>query len=156
MVTVERGCSRFVKLCCFDFLYSVRRTTSRRPFPRLIHKLGQNELSVYRASIKALSETYSPPAGSFSHRCNVKNDAFTALGMPAVISALRWALYASGALVVSHVSNIYAYAKVKQIPERGFWAFNFKIELTHMELSYTPWISVFPEYFIPSHTYVVS
>ncbi|EFN64182.1 hypothetical protein EAG_10250 [Camponotus floridanus] len=76
---LSSGCSRFVKLCCFDFLYSVRRTTSRRPFPQLIHKLGQNELSVYRAGIKALSETYSPQAGSFFHRCNVKNDAFTAL-----------------------------------------------------------------------------
>lgn len=112
---LSSGCSRFVKLCSFDFLYPVRRTIYRNlPFLGLIYKLGQNELSVYRAGIKALSETYSPRWDPFP-RCNVKNSAFTALGIPTVISALRWALYASGTLVVSHVSNIYVYANVKQI-----------------------------------------
>ncbi|KYN01576.1 hypothetical protein ALC62_07758, partial [Cyphomyrmex costatus] len=81
---LSSGCSRFVRLCSFDFLYPVRGTTSK------------------------------PRCGDSFPRCNVKNSAFAALStVPAVIPTLHRALYASGTLV--HVSNIYAYAKVKQI-----------------------------------------
>lgn len=79
------------------FSISSYRDDTETPFLRLIYKLGQNELSMYCAVIKVLSEIYVPRCGNPFPRCNVKNSAFAALTAAvsaAVIPTLHRALYA--------------------------------------------------------------
>lgn len=102
-----------------------------------------------------LSEIYvrTVCAGNPFPRCNVKNNAFVALSaVPAVMPTLHRPLYASGTDASgARISNIYAYAKVKQILKRSFRLFNFKTELIYIEHIYTScaWY-IFSKYSISS------
>lgn len=83
---LSSGCSRFVRLCSFDFLYPVRRTRhTEAPIPGVDLQTGSEWIvGVSRLRWKSVKWNLCPRRDPFP-RCNVKNGAFTALSTLAVI-----------------------------------------------------------------------